>query len=495
MAWPQPRSIGELVNLRAQLRRDEPVNDRELRVRDRAIGRELTHLRRRPVRQVLAWLRRVQTEDHDSPGSRADTALAVAGLLIVAVAFVLGWASAMAIFHYNGTHPVNVVRVLAFYVGLQLVLVLLTVLASLPGDRLGFQRALRLLSPGRLITLLIRILPQRYRESFDLALGSGQAHRALYGRLEKWVVLAVAQGFAVFFNVGAVLGVLQLIIFSDLAFGWSTTLTVSPEQFTQLIHALALPWSWLLADARPDAAMIEATRYFRAQEHIAQDTESLQQLGGWWPFLLAAMVTYGLLPRVVLLVVGKWRAWAALRDAVLHAPGVPRLLDRLNAEIVESRAADPETYQGDDRPPAAHHTPGPVQPAAVIAWAGFSTEAVCALTGGGDPNLVLRAGGGSLDDDRRAAEAAAELSTHRPHGTVLVVVKSWEPPVLDLTDFLTDLRRALGPHRPISVMPAALRDGRPAPPRADDLRQYRGALAKLGDPHLTVDAPEPEAEA
>ena len=70
---------------------------------------------------------------------------------------------------------------------------------------------------------------------------------------------------------------------------------------------------------------------------------------------------------------------------------------------------------------------------------------------------------------------------------VLVIAKAWEPPVLELLDFLGELRQALGEARPILVVPLALGAGdRPAAPDASDALQWQRASDRLGDPRTSV---------
>src|SRR5690606_9320309 len=60
--------------------------------------------------------------------------------------------------------------------------------------------------------------------------------------------------------------------------------------------------------------------------------------------------------------------------------------------------------------------------------------------------------GGEQDpaDDDRLIDRIAKLSTT---SLVVVLVKSWEPPMGELTDFLANLRSAMGKGRTITVLP------------------------------------------
>ena len=49
------------------------------------------------------------------------------------------------------------------------------------------------------------------------------------------------------------------------------------------------------------------------------------------------MITYGVVPRLIALMICLWRQHVALRWA-LHTPGAAEVLDRLNSPIVETAA-------------------------------------------------------------------------------------------------------------------------------------------------------------
>src|SRR5690606_2796535 len=98
---------------------------------------------------------------------------------------------------------------------------------------------------------------------------------------------------------------------------------------------------------------------------------------------------------------------------------------------------------------------------------------------------IHRAGGSrSLEEDRQVIASLADGS-----GAVAVAVRSWEPPVLEAMDFLTDLRQALGKGAAIIVAPVTA-DAEPADPA--HLAQWRRKVAALGDPWTSVAAVDRE---
>lgn len=402
------------------------------------------------MKQVLAW-RRVRDP---GPGAGHAAANAVRAACLVAGA-IAGAATAAGAFFYDGGGRVNVLLVLALFVALPLATIALFAVAA------ATRHGLRGFSAGHLGAAAARVLP--WAGARDLArLASGGAGPGV----AKWLLLGWSQWLGLGFGAGAVAAALALVLFTDLAFGWSTTLDLAPARVRELCAALALPWRDLLPGAVPDAALVEASRYFRLGAGSAAPPDPAL-LGRWWPFVLAAMTCYGVLPRLLTLALVRWRTAAACAAALVADERVHGLLDRMNTPLVDTRSPDPEA-------PRAPHTRARVSaalpPAAswhVVNWAAVPLDerALRELLGGADLATVHPAGGGRRTSEDRAL--ALTLATDHGSGGVLVVARAWEPPTLDLMDFLAELRAALPSRRPVALLPVALSGGAPAaPPRA-----------------------------
>ena len=182
---------------------------------------------------------------------------------MAAVGGVTGVAVALAAFAYDGSQPVNVVRLLALLVGVQLVLLALT-LVLLPGRVPGLRRIQDLvaaLNPGAWAAGVFRKLAHASPDVTRLF--DRHAAHAAYRRFAKWQLLYWAQTAAVAFNVAALVAAVMLVTFSDLAFGWSTTLDANPELVTRVVQTIAWPWHALAPGAVPSAALIEQSQFFR----------------------------------------------------------------------------------------------------------------------------------------------------------------------------------------------------------------------------------------
>jgi hypothetical protein len=494
--------LAHLIDLLAQLRRDEDRDLEFLRRRDREIGRRLAPRELGRRAQLQAWL--AELPDPPELGRQVALVQRAGNGLLGFAGLAIGWGVARALLHYDGSQPVNVIHSLVVFVGLQLLLLLALsvtllprgVVRWVPGLR-ALQEALGVFSPGQLRRLGERFLPQEARRLLAAALGSGSAHQRLFARVQKWALVTSAQWFGVAFNLGALAGCLYLVAFSDLAFSWSTTLEVPATLLHRLTSALATPWSWFLPQANPSLELIEASRYFRFKEGVLPGMTSGSPtdpavLGGWWPFLLAAICCYGLLLRSLLLGFATWRYRRAVEFTLLHAHGTQDLWDRLNSVLVETRSEQPEVTGAPtaDAPDPFGGKPLEGHSCVLVNWAGVDLPGgvlarLLLERAGLEPRRALHAGGANpLEADQRLVAEAAEVAGEGP---VVILVKAWEPVLLEFLDFLGDLRVALGECIPIVVMPVGRDEtGGVTAPRKVDLEQWRSRVHSTGDPWSSV---------
>jgi hypothetical protein len=485
-------SLSRLIDLAAQLAQDAEQAPDLLRRRDRGLGRELAEASRGGIAGITAWLDRVRPAGADSPGDRVERAARalVAGLVVVGLA--VGAGAAGALFTYDGRHPVNAVRVLALFVGVQLALLASTCVLCLPAGwrrrvpgLAALQDLLGLASPARLAAGLRRLLPGAGREEAARLVSLARRHQRLYADVQKWWMLSASQGFGVAFNLAAIATALALVAFTDLAFGWSTTLDVDAATLLRITSLLSLPWSSVWGAAVPTPELIAGSQYFRAAAHHDPGAGA-----AWWRFLLACMACYGLAPRLAMLAFARWRLRAALASAFRRVPGVAALRDRLESRLVETTAERAEQGAGPAAATGAADAPAPPPGTRchALVWAGFplADAQAAARELGVEVMSLAQAGLASLEADAAALRALAATPAEEP---VLVITRAWEPPVKELVDFLEDLRDALGEARAVLVVPLAVDGQRPAAPAASDAAMWRRAVERLGDPATALLAP------
>jgi hypothetical protein len=498
-------ALSYLVDLWVQLQRDADRPDAELHRRDRELARQNRWSNADPKTVLCQWLDALRAQGESLPGRSAVRLFGLLRVALAALGLLTGWATAATLLAYDGTRPVNVVHLLAVFVGAQLLLLLLLGTALLPtrcARRIPglarLQEWLAWLSPGQLTRLSAYALPPGLRPGFAHAVAprqtAGRPLHALHTPL-KWAVTASAQVFGVAFNLGALATCLYLVVFSDLAFAWSTTLRPDPVRVHRLTGTLSWPWAHLAPSAVPSESLIRETLYYR-QAGVPTDSNPAQW-GQWWPFLMASLITYGLLPRCLLLVLANWRLRGAVSRAFLALPGVTAIQDRLASEWVTTQAtggpeADPTTAPAAaPDPPASVHSP-PARELLVVDWGGVDVQEAevqhRVRTGWGHTVVGVRQAGGrsTLDSDAAVIQEAAQGPADRG---VAVLVKAWEPPVHEALDFVRDLRNALGPHRLLVICPVGVSAaGRPSSPEPAELQRWERSARAGHDPALVVRA-------
>jgi hypothetical protein len=452
-----------------------------------------------PASWVAALLQRERLTGAPLPGERVVRGHRLAGRWLGLLALVLGALAARTAVAAPADEPINLWAFLGVLVLLQVLLLVLLVLAMSVGLVRGsawtsaLQSLLRTVGRWPVFDGLARRTPERVTEALR---GLEQArHRfatrhSLYRDAERWMLFGLAQRCAVLFNLGAVLSFTALVLFTDLVFGWSTTpAEIDGGHLAALVDALAAPWRWLMPDAVPGEAAIEATRWGRIEGFAGDPAEAARHAGGWWSFLLASLVTWGLTPRVLAWGFAQWRlrvAFAAVRFDDVETAG---LIDAVRPRAASWSHPDPAEVAGELLPPAgeggARAAGG--DHATVVLWGGWEAddERVRALLAGAPrgwrAEAVLRAGGA---DEAAGREVLAALAP-RP---LVVLVEAGEAPDKRLSRFLTAARAAL-PAGAWIVAGLIELDGAGgfAAVAEDDAQLWRDALARLRDPYLGVE--------
>lgn len=503
-----PAELADIVALACALDRDEQQSPADLLARDKpfALAAPVDGEDRGAV--TLRWLEFVKAEDRavGDLHRRAETADHLTSFLIALAAVILGGGATFGAFYFDGSGRVNAVSVLALLVALPGVFLFALGFAALPSritrrvPGAGLWTVLgRTLSPGRLAPLLWRFFPRDLRDAMALVSGRLGRHQQLYAGLQKWAILRWSQLFALSFQLTAVAGCLVLVVFTDLAFGWSTTLTTGDaaadaQRLHGITSTLATPWSWAWPDAQPSLALIGESRYFRAAAPLLSPADAAR-LGGWWQFVVLTMLCYGILPRILTFTWAQGRLRSAAQAALEASPGVSVVLRRLHRSRMETAAMEPEHDENRQSGNASSATSKSATSGdetnhirVVINWSETPIEAETLQTNFPHANLHIAGGAVSMADERQLVQ---ELGTTPldPDTTILIIVKGWEPPLMEFIDFLTSLREALPRASPVNllVLPVGLGDESAWPAATPtQVELWRRKLAGLSDPRLRV---------
>ena len=487
--------IGDLIDLNSALKSDRLSDSDEKKQRDRAIGQALQQQRNNPAKQVRGWLDQVRISAWKRDGVQAVQLYHVLCVILVFVGLATGWGLARAVLYYTGNAPINIVNALGLLVLPQIILLLFWLLATIPNSipLLGsLQSALRFLNPGRLTRHLTRLFPAHSRQSLSLVWDAEYA--TVLAPATRWLFSFWSQLFSFCFNIGVLLAAFYMIFFSDLAFAWSTTLNIDSTTFHHMLSALSWPWHTLFPDAVPSLELVEISRYYRLEEgslgNASTASELAVQLGQWWPFLVTAIISYGLIPRLLTLLISWFRFRHHLAHALPRLPGSPELLARMNSPLISTSAPQPESVAEFD----AGSGYGPSESGsyalkcAVIDWSGtgVNSESIAKQlqTMGISSQAFLMAGGTRTTDQDNAT--IVSLCKLKPEG-VAVIVKSWEPPLLEFLDFIHSIREQCNRQQAIIILLWGGRDG----VDRRDRETWQLTLRQLKDPDLHIEAMGP----
>lgn len=494
--------LAELIDLEWLLRPEaEPAPWQ--RERDHEVGRQVCKSRGiapsaararlhedRALREALCtgWLEAVHRRRNDLPGARIAHALSVCGWILFLPGLLIGAGAARSLLAYDGSVPVNVLYFALVFFGLQILLLLAMVWFVLRSRRPSSGGGPGLLHQP-IAFLAGRFLGERGREALA-DLRSMQSRRGLLGDVERWTLFALTQRLGVAFNLAALAVAFALIAFSDLTFSWSSTLNPRPETVHAGVRAVSWPW-WWWSDAVPSLEVIRASQWDRMQGRFVNESmaDAIPLAANWWRFLLAGLCAWGLLPRLLALGFGGWRAARARAATGLDHAGFQALYERLLPHAAEWEGPDPEAVRG-SAPPAQGRMAAPPKavagaPAWLVVWGSLlrRREQVARQLGERlrfEVRGTFAAGAADLAADGQALQALQKASASR----VVVAFAAGLQPTAEVVGFLRSLRSALGPGRPLMVVLLAETGDAIADAEAEERSVWQRSLAAVMDPHL-----------
>ncbi|MDR3400953.1 MAG: DUF2868 domain-containing protein [Chthoniobacter sp.] len=264
---------------------------------------------------------------------------------------VFGFAVASTALYYAGERPVNVAVFVGVTVGVQWILLLWSLLVILfRGVRAASQQLLVRLgeSIGQMLANAAEHLSgeQRLRLRAEAVSLRQLAGRNL--RLLCWPPLLALQLFGIWWNCGVFFALLMRVLFTDVAFGWESTVAQSPHGMSALVHALATPWTWYFPGACPTLEQVEQS-WFHYQSGVGALDRGAT--ASWWPWLVGIILVYGLLPRAALRFYFSVQSNRDLRQVSFDEPRHRAAWYRLTGPVIHS-----------NRPPqegaSSHGAPG-----------------------------------------------------------------------------------------------------------------------------------------
>ena len=268
--------------------------------------------------------------------------------------------------------------------------------------------------------------------------------------VEKYWLFYQSNMAALAFSVVSLIVFFVLLVATDINFVWRSTILESKDLYP-ILEFVALPWQFW-SSAQPDLELLILTQDSRLQT----TAEGSLVYADWWRFVLATQLFYSVFLRSILLV----------GTRIIFAKKIASDFENKLSSKVNFHLQDPGEQL--EYATVIHELS---QAIVINNWSGVSSELLRAF-----PNLDL-----SSDNFLHAGPLASEIDqrvAERWQGEQLVIVKSWEPPLGELADFLQNGKGF--------VWPMDFNEAGCVPLQNVHLQEWRRFVAHLPEWHLYV---------
>ncbi len=448
------------------------------------------------------------------PGKAAAETIGLTRWIAGMAGLIFGAGICGSLLAYSGDDPINIFSCLWVMIAPQIVLLLL----------LGLSTALRGISPKsggasvyplltgifrrtikKLITARYKDLSAARRAQIEAVTGMIGQSRSIYGAILFRPVLIIGQIFGIFFNIGLIGILLLRITITDLAFGWQSTLQPAAETVYRVVDVIALPWSWVVPEtiAHPTVSQIEGSQFLLKEGIQGLNTPAL---AAWWPFLLLAVIFYGLLPRLVIFFGTVFRQQHAIKRLSFTHAACDRLLLAMKTPRVttNSRGYEKPEDQLSRRASAASEygqaeskemDKAALDPAIILIPEDLAGQY---RQDDLEERLRLRLGLGmkagitcqfDAKVDAQAVKDNLEGDAAASGIRLVIIQEAWQPPIQEILSWFASIRRNAGIKSGLVIGLI----GKPGvstiftPPADTDRMIWEHAIAKLGDPYIRVE--------
>jgi len=196
----------------------------------------------------------------------------------------------------------------------------------------------------------------------------------------------------VFYSLGALISLILTISTKDIAFGWATTLNINSTTLKSILDSVAI-WKSFCSSCVASNDLIEISRYNRLGSSVSKEQiEHALMLGQWWKFLAMSIVVYGIFLRAFFYLLTVFISKKSEAKIVIASDKNRDSISQIDA-----------TY---DKKISINEL----------------------------KNREFRLIGYHIDTSN------LNLTNSKDAKDIVVVVKSWEPPILDFFDYLEELQ-------------------------------------------------------
>ncbi|PHS16384.1 MAG: hypothetical protein COA86_12160 [Kangiella sp.] len=327
---------------------------------------------------------------------------------IVWISFILGLVISWSVLSGDSLGRVNLLYLIILYVIFPCVSLIYSLLSY-------FYSPLQL---GSLSTIIISFVRNN---SFVFKKYKNQYLKLPQSNSPKLVLLYFSQLSAMSFSVASLLVLFVLLIASDVHFIWRSTLLDS-EHILYGLQIIALPWQFW-QDAQPTLEMISNSQDNRLfTEVVSQLSSSGTAVStNWWQFVLATQIFYAFLMRFVVVLLLQLSFKFQTKSNSKYAKNV----QNSNSTYLKERdnsVSKNQLFETSMKDITLDY--------ALNNWANIPSILLDRIEEklSGIKVNTINAGPSATDSERLIADRWRE--------TQLIIVKSWEPPLAELSDFM-----------------------------------------------------------
>ncbi len=406
---------------------------------DREFALKYKELLKKPMKLLDVWRKEhlYRLKDIDSI-DRFNHILMLTSILIVVIGAILGFLAGVGLLSYSGKELINILYFLIFAFLLPFITGVATLFSIFAYKSKANYSILHSTPAFWFQKLIYRFLGDNFDISrFKLPLP-----------ILNLKLIKLSIYFSLSFYTALGLALIVMVISEDIAFGWRSTLSFSPQEFLSYMEIIATPWRFFIPSGVPSLELIEQSHYFRLGGTIDSNlVKNASHLGEWWRFLFYSILFYGVIFRIVLLLLVKVKLKKEIKESIVAVDGIKELLENMQTQFISTQTEikeQPLTYdttnttkeesQKEQSLTTNNNNIG-FKSQNIVGW-GLSLDEIRLFADRFEieaENIYSAGGNNSIDEDLRVVDEVEANS--------IIFIKSWEPPMMDFTDFIEELEQ------------------------------------------------------
>ena len=278
----------------------------------------------------------------------------------------------------------------------------------------------------------------------------------------------------------------------------------SGAQIHSLVSWMALPWSWAMPDtfAVPSLAQIEGSRILLKEGIQGLATENLV---AWWPFLCMGILTYGIFPRLGLLIWAGSLQKKTLARFDFTRPRYQRLVIRMRTPQMDTDIKETGGTRAEIRDPLPRPgneddqdektislTVDATKPALVLCSSrGYPDKEMEKICEGLERQLGLTISdvGLIMFDFKQDESSLSDLAKVYGNGPVVILQEVWQPPIRGLLHYFVQVKKEVFSNSPIWIIVTRTpgEDTMVVDSQDINYQVWKTAVSQLNDPDIVLE--------